>query len=61
MGLVVGAYCMTGALTVHLLSDQLLLWEGVIRYDVELTARTLTYHGCHDESHVETYPAVEIQ
>jgi uncharacterized protein YbcV (DUF1398 family) len=37
-------------------------WKaGVIRYDVDLTARTVTYHGCHDETYVETYPAMEIQ
>jgi uncharacterized protein YbcV (DUF1398 family) len=37
-------------------------WQaGVIRYDVDLTARTVTYYGCHDESYVETYPAVEIE
>jgi uncharacterized protein YbcV (DUF1398 family) len=34
---------------------------GVIRYDVDLTARTVIYYGCHDESYVETYPAMEIQ
>jgi uncharacterized protein YbcV (DUF1398 family) len=37
-------------------------WQaGVIRYDVDLIARKVTYYGCHDESYVETYPAVEIQ
>ncbi|WP_158906027.1 DUF1398 domain-containing protein [Burkholderia sp. L27(2015)] len=34
-------------------------WQaGVVRYEVDLTARKVTYYGCHDESYVETYPAV---
>jgi len=37
-------------------------WQaGVIRYDVDLIARTVTYYGCRDESYVEAYPAIEIQ
>jgi uncharacterized protein YbcV (DUF1398 family) len=37
-------------------------WQaGVVRYDVDLAARTVTYYGCHDESYVEPYPAMEIQ
>jgi uncharacterized protein YbcV (DUF1398 family) len=30
---------------------------GVVRYDVDLTARTVTYYGCRDEEYVEEYPA----
>jgi uncharacterized protein YbcV (DUF1398 family) len=33
---------------------------GVVRYDVDFTARTVTYLGCNDEQYVEAYPAVEI-
>lgn len=33
---------------------------GVIRFRVDFTERTVTYHGCRGESYVETYPAVEI-
>ncbi|CAG4890006.1 DUF1398 domain-containing protein [Paraburkholderia saeva] len=29
---------------------------GVVRYDVDLMARTVTYYGCHDEKYVEEYP-----
>lgn len=29
---------------------------GVVRYDVDLLARTVTYQGCRDESYVEQYP-----
>jgi len=36
-------------------------WDaGVVRYDVDLTARAVTYHGCHGEEYVEQYPAVEV-
>jgi uncharacterized protein YbcV (DUF1398 family) len=34
---------------------------GVVRYDVDLTARTVTYCGCHGEEYVEEYPAVEVR
>jgi uncharacterized protein YbcV (DUF1398 family) len=34
---------------------------GVVRYEVDLTARTVTYCGCHGEAYVEQYPAVEVQ
>lgn len=34
---------------------------GVVRYEVDLTARTVTYHGCHGEEYVEQYPASELQ
>lgn len=33
---------------------------GVIRYDVDFNARTVTYFGCNDEAYVEAYPAVTI-
>jgi len=33
---------------------------GVVRYDVDFTARTVAYYGCNGEEYVETYPAVEI-
>jgi len=33
---------------------------GVVRYDVDFTARNVTYNGCNDEEYVESYPAVEI-
>lgn len=37
-------------------------WQaGVIRYDVDLIARTVTYYGSHDEAYVEAYPAVVIE
>jgi uncharacterized protein YbcV (DUF1398 family) len=33
---------------------------GVVRYDVDFTARTVAYYGCHGEEYIETYPAVEV-
>ena len=33
---------------------------GIVRYDVDFTARTVAYYGCNGEEHVEAYPAVEI-
>jgi uncharacterized protein YbcV (DUF1398 family) len=33
---------------------------GVVRYEVDLLARTVAYHGCNGEEYIETYPAVEI-
>jgi uncharacterized protein YbcV (DUF1398 family) len=33
---------------------------GVVRYDVDFTARTVAYYGCHGEEYIESYPAVEI-
>ncbi len=36
-------------------------WKaGVVRYDVDLEARRVTYYGSQGESYVETYPAVTI-
>jgi uncharacterized protein YbcV (DUF1398 family) len=34
---------------------------GVIRYDVEFDARTVSYYGCNDEVYVEAYPAVDVE
>lgn len=31
---------------------------GVVRYDVDFAARTVSYYGSHGEEYVETYPAV---
>jgi uncharacterized protein YbcV (DUF1398 family) len=33
---------------------------GVVRYDVDFTARTIAYHGCNGEEYVEAYPGVEM-
>lgn len=33
---------------------------GVVRYDVDLAARTVAYFGCNGEAYVEAYPAVDI-
>lgn len=33
---------------------------GVVRYDVDLTARTVSYYGCNGEEYVEAYPSVEV-
>ncbi|MET7614932.1 DUF1398 family protein [Streptomyces seoulensis] len=36
-------------------------WQaGVVRYDVDLAARTCTYFGAGQESYVETYPEVTL-
>jgi len=36
-------------------------WQaGVVRYDVDLAARTVAYHGCNGEEYIEAYPAVSI-
>jgi uncharacterized protein YbcV (DUF1398 family) len=34
---------------------------GVVRYDVDFTARTCTYYGCEDELYIEDYPAVTVE
>ncbi len=34
---------------------------GVIRYEVDFAARNVTYFGCHGESYLEAYPAVEVK
>jgi uncharacterized protein YbcV (DUF1398 family) len=33
---------------------------GVVRYDDDFEARTVTYYGCSGEEYTEVYPAVEI-
>ena len=33
---------------------------GVVRYDVDFTARTVAYYGCNGEAYVESYPAVDL-
>lgn len=33
---------------------------GVVRYDVDLEARTVAYQGCNGEEYVEAYPAVSL-
>jgi len=33
---------------------------GIVRYDVDLAARTCTYHGANGEEYVESYPAVDV-
>lgn len=36
-------------------------WQaGVVRYEVDLEARTVTYQGCEGEQYIEPYPAVAI-
>jgi uncharacterized protein YbcV (DUF1398 family) len=37
-------------------------WKaGVVRYEVDLEARTVTYLGCHGEQYVESYPEVKVE
>ncbi len=33
---------------------------GVVRYDVDLKARTVAYQGCNGEEYIEAYPAVSV-
>jgi uncharacterized protein YbcV (DUF1398 family) len=33
---------------------------GVVRYEVDFEARTVTYYGCQGESYVESYPEVKV-
>lgn len=33
---------------------------GVVRYDVDLEARTVAYQGCNGEEYIEDYPAVTV-
>jgi uncharacterized protein YbcV (DUF1398 family) len=36
-------------------------WQaGVVRYDVDFTARICTYYGANGEEYVENYPAVDV-
>jgi uncharacterized protein YbcV (DUF1398 family) len=34
---------------------------GVVRYDVDLAARTVGYYGCNGEEYIESYPAVDLK
>jgi uncharacterized protein YbcV (DUF1398 family) len=34
---------------------------GVVRYDVDFAARTVSYYGCNGEEYIEAYAAVEIK
>jgi len=33
---------------------------GVVRYEVDLVARTVAYQGCNGEEYIESYPAVNV-
>jgi uncharacterized protein YbcV (DUF1398 family) len=33
---------------------------GIVRYDVDMEARTVAYQGCNGEKYIESYPAVSI-
>ena len=33
---------------------------GVVRYEVDLEARTVAYQGCNGEEYIEAYPAVTV-
>jgi uncharacterized protein YbcV (DUF1398 family) len=33
---------------------------GVVRYEVDLVARSVAYYGCNDEKYVESYPEVKV-
>src|ERR1700761_3944283 len=33
---------------------------GVVRYDVDLKARTVAYQGCNGEEYIEAYPVVTV-
>jgi uncharacterized protein YbcV (DUF1398 family) len=36
-------------------------WQaGVVRYDVDLEARTVSYQGCNGEEYIESYPGVSV-
>jgi uncharacterized protein YbcV (DUF1398 family) len=34
---------------------------GVVRYDVDFAARTVSYYGSNGEEYVEAYPAVDLK
>ena len=34
---------------------------GVVRYDVDFAARTVSYYGCNGEEYIEEYPVVEVE
>lgn len=33
---------------------------GIVRYDVDFTARTVAYYGCYGEEYIEAYPLVDV-
>ena len=33
---------------------------GVVRYEVDLEARTVAYQGCNGKEYIESYPAVTV-
>ncbi|WP_197414104.1 DUF1398 domain-containing protein [Terracidiphilus gabretensis] len=36
-------------------------WKaGIVKYEVDFAARTVTYYGVNDEAYVEEYPAVAL-
>ena len=35
--------------------------SGVVRYDVDLEARTVAYQGSNGEEYIEAYPAVTVR
>jgi uncharacterized protein YbcV (DUF1398 family) len=36
-------------------------WQaGVVRYDVDLSARTVAYYGCNGEEYIEAYPSIDL-
>jgi uncharacterized protein YbcV (DUF1398 family) len=37
------------------------IWcAGVVRYEVDFDARSVTYFGCNEDSYIEAYPEVRI-
>jgi uncharacterized protein YbcV (DUF1398 family) len=34
---------------------------GVVRYDVDFSARTVAYYGCNEERYTESHPAVDLK
>ena len=34
---------------------------GVVRYDVDFEARTVSYYGCNGEEYLESYPAANVE
>ena len=34
---------------------------GIVRYDVDFDARTVTYYGCNGEEYVEAYPPANVE
>jgi uncharacterized protein YbcV (DUF1398 family) len=34
---------------------------GVVRYDVDFAARTVSYYGCNGEEYMEEYPGVDVK